>query len=125
MEGLEKADICLLENLSEFKEEVANCSKFAQMLSSGVDIFVNDSFSQSHKILASTVGVTRFCHSCVAGFHFEESLCQLKMVAETSRNPYVAVVRLCCCCCFLQFLIYLLNSETYFYNFRSLECILY
>uniref|UniRef100_A0A2N9I5Y3 Phosphoglycerate kinase n=1 Tax=Fagus sylvatica TaxID=28930 RepID=A0A2N9I5Y3_FAGSY len=92
MEGLEKADICLLENLSEFKEEVANCSKFAQMLSSGVDIFVNDSFSQSHKILASTVGVTRFCHSCVAGFHFEESLCQLKMVAETSRNPYVAVI---------------------------------
>ncbi|KAK7819601.1 phosphoglycerate kinase, partial [Quercus suber] len=92
MEGLEKADIFLLENLSEFKEEVANCSKFAQMLSSGVDIFVNDSFSQSHKILASTIGVTRFCHSCVAGFYFEESLCQLKKVAETSRNPYVAVI---------------------------------
>nr|POF14424.1 phosphoglycerate kinase [Quercus suber] len=92
MEGLEKADIFLLENLSEFKEEVANCSKFAQMLSSGVDIFVNDSFSLSHKILASTVGVTRFCHSCVAGFYFEESLCQLKKVAETSRNPYVAVI---------------------------------
>lgn len=98
MEGLEKADIFLLENLSEFKGEVANCSKFAQILSSGVDIFVNDSSSQSHKILASTVGVTRFCHSCVAGFYFEESLCQLKKVAETSRNPYVAVVCLYCCC---------------------------
>ncbi|XP_030926847.1 uncharacterized protein LOC115953360 isoform X3 [Quercus lobata] len=46
----------------------------------------------SHKILASTVGVTRFCHSCVAGFYLEESLCQLKKVAETSRNPYVAVI---------------------------------
>ncbi|XP_059462850.1 uncharacterized protein LOC132191776 isoform X1 [Corylus avellana] len=92
MEVLENADIFLLENLSEFKEEVANCSKFAQMLSSGVDIFVNDCFSHSHKILASTVGVARFCHSCVAGFHFEENLCQLKKVAETSRNPYVAVI---------------------------------
>ncbi|KAE8099634.1 hypothetical protein FH972_017599 [Carpinus fangiana] len=92
MEVLENADIFLLENLSEFKEEVANCSKFAKMLSSGVDIFVNDCFSHSHKILASTVGVARFCHSCVAGFHFEESLCQLKKVAETSRNPYVAVI---------------------------------
>ncbi|XP_041024086.1 phosphoglycerate kinase-like [Juglans microcarpa x Juglans regia] len=91
-EGLEKADILLLENLSEFKEEVANCSKFAQLLSWGIDIFVNDSFSLSHKILASTVGVARFCHSCVAGFHFEESLCQLKKVAETSGNPYVAVI---------------------------------
>lgn len=109
MEGLEKADIFLLENLSEFKEEVANCSKFAQMLSSGVDIFVNDSFSQSHKILASTVGVTRFCHSCVAGFYFEESLCQLKKVAETSRNPYVAVVCLYCCCLQIN-LFFLLNS---------------
>lgn len=95
-EGLEKANILLLENLSEFKEEVANCSKFARLLSGGVDVFVNDSFTLSHKILASTVGVARFCHSCVAGFHFEESLCQLKKVAETSGNPYVAVVCLCC-----------------------------
>ncbi|KAG2690110.1 hypothetical protein I3760_09G172000 [Carya illinoinensis] len=91
-EGLEKADILLLENLSEFKEEVANCSKFAQLLSWGIDIFVNDSFSLSHKILASTVGVARFCHSCVAGFHFEESLCQLKKVAETRGNSYVALI---------------------------------
>lgn len=97
MAGLENADIFLLENLSEFKEEVANCSNFAQKLSSGVDIFVNDSFSQCHKILASTVGVARFTNSRMAGFHFEEGLCQLKKVAKTSSNPYVAVVCLCCC----------------------------
>lgn len=92
MEGLENADIFLLENVSKFKEEVANCSKFAQTLSSGIDIFVNDCFSNSHKILASTVGVSRFCHSCVAGFLFEESLYQLKKVAEASPTPYVAVI---------------------------------
>ena len=118
MEVLENADIFLLENLSEFKEEVANCSKFAQMLSSRVDIFVNDCFSHSHKILASTVGVARFCHSCVAGFHFEESLCQLKKVAETSRNPYVAVVSLCCC---IEVLNYFLNSAKFLWTSRSLE----
>ncbi|XP_062117295.1 uncharacterized protein LOC133831128 isoform X2 [Humulus lupulus] len=93
MEGSEKADIFLLDNLSEFKLEVANCSKFAEELSSGIDVFVNDSFSQSHKILASTVGVTRFCDVCVAGFQFEESLKQLRNVKETKRRePYMAII---------------------------------
>ncbi|KAJ6755914.1 PHOSPHOGLYCERATE KINASE [Salix purpurea] len=92
MEVLKEADIFLLQNLSEYKEEVANNSKFAELLSSGVDIFVNDSFSQSHKILASTVGVARFCSACIAGFHFEESLCQLQKVARTNKRPYVAII---------------------------------
>ncbi|XP_016899748.2 phosphoglycerate kinase, cytosolic-like isoform X1 [Cucumis melo] len=91
-EGFEKADILLLENLSMFKEEVANCSKFSKMLSLGVDIFVNDSFSQSHRILASTVGITRFCSTCLSGFNFQERLCQLKKAAETKRQPYVAII---------------------------------
>lgn len=92
VEGLEKGHILLLENLSNFREEVANCSKFAELLSLGVDIFVNDAFSVSHKILASTVGVARFCTSCVAGFHFEEILGQLKKAAKLDEKPYVAIV---------------------------------
>ena len=97
MNSLEKENIYLLENLSNFKEEVANCSEFARILSSGVDIFVNDSFSNCHKVLASTVGVTRFCYACIAGFHFEERLDVLKNLAEASRKPYVAIVCLFCC----------------------------
>ncbi|KAK9288277.1 hypothetical protein L1049_016728 [Liquidambar formosana] len=92
MDEFKKADILLLENLSEFKEELANCSKFAEKLSSGVDIFVNESFSQSHKVLASTVGIARFCYASVAGFHFEEGLYQLNKAAKTSGLPYVAIV---------------------------------
>ena len=95
MEGFERADIILLDNLSEVKEEVANCPKFAEALSSGVDIFVNDSFSLSHKILASTIGVTRFCYACLAGFHFEQSLNRLRIVKETNGKPYVAIVCTC------------------------------
>ncbi|KAI4349124.1 hypothetical protein L6164_009760 [Bauhinia variegata] len=91
-EELKKADILLIENLSNNKEEVANCSKFAEALASGVHIFVNDSFSHSHKALASTVGVTRFCYACIAGFHFEESLSLLNNIAESSRKPYVAII---------------------------------
>ncbi|KAM5559759.1 phosphoglycerate kinase [Rosa sericea] len=91
-EGFEEADILLLENLSDFRGEVANCSKFAQVLSSGVDIFVNDYFSRSHKILASTCGVARFCYACLAGFHFDECLYHLRRLAETSTKPYVAII---------------------------------
>ncbi|XP_065855843.1 phosphoglycerate kinase, cytosolic-like isoform X2 [Euphorbia lathyris] len=91
-EVLKKTYILLLENLSEFKEEVANSSKFAELLSSGVDIFVNDSFSLSHKILASTVAIARFCSARLAGFHFEQCLYQLKKTSTTDKKPYVAII---------------------------------
>ena len=98
MKALKKENIYILENLSDFKEEVANCLEFARELSSGIDIFVNDSFSNSHKVLASTVGVTRFCYACIAGFHLEERLCLLKNVAGASRKLYFAIVCLSRCC---------------------------
>ncbi|XP_034218768.1 phosphoglycerate kinase-like isoform X2 [Prunus dulcis] len=91
-EGFEKGDVLLLENLSAFRGEVANCSKFSQALSSGVDIFVNDYFSRSHKILASTCGVARFCYANLAGFHFEESLSQLRRATESNTKPHVAII---------------------------------
>lgn len=94
LEGNEKYDVILLQNLSQSKEELANCSKFAEQLSAGIDIFVNDAFSQSHKILASTVGITRFCYACLAGFQFEEALHQLKKAIKINKKPYIAIVSL-------------------------------
>ncbi|KAH7854632.1 hypothetical protein Vadar_016160 [Vaccinium darrowii] len=92
LEGKEKYDVLLLENLSQSKEELANCSKFAEQLSAGIDIFVNDAFSQSHKILASTVGIPRFCYACLAGFQFEEALHQLKKAIKINKKPYIAII---------------------------------
>ncbi|XP_028052943.1 uncharacterized protein LOC114257383 [Camellia sinensis] len=92
MEDKEKTDILLLENLSEFREELANCSKFAELLSTGIDIFANDAFSQSHRIHASTVAITRFCYACVAGFHFEEGLCQVKKAIKTNKKQFIAII---------------------------------
>lgn len=88
----QESDILLLDNLFQFKEEPANCKGFAKLLSSGVDIFVNDAFSQSHRVLASTVAISRFCYASIAGFHFEALLSQLKNIIKTSQNPYVAIV---------------------------------
>ncbi|GFQ03291.1 tRNA (guanine-n(7)-)-methyltransferase [Phtheirospermum japonicum] len=72
--------------------ERANCSKFAKELASGVDIIVNDAFSESHKVLASTVGVARFCGTCMAGFYFEEGLYKLKKIIKSSESPYLAII---------------------------------
>ncbi|XP_059305869.1 phosphoglycerate kinase, cytosolic-like [Lycium ferocissimum] len=92
MEDRHKLDILLLENLSRFKQEQANCSEFARRLSSGVDIFVNDAFFQSHKILASNVGITSFCYASIAGFHFDDGMSQLKKIIEMNKRPYYAII---------------------------------
>ncbi|URE30454.1 phosphoglycerate kinase [Musa troglodytarum] len=92
MKNVENADVLLLDNLTNDKEEVANSYEFSKTLSSGVSIFVNDAFSLSHRVLASTVGVARFCHASVAGFHFEEELLQLMKISETKKQPYVAII---------------------------------
>lgn len=89
-----KSGIVLVENLFCFKGERANCSKFGKELASGVDIIVNDAFSESHKILASTVGAARFCYACIAGFYFEECLYKLKKIIKTTERPYMAIVML-------------------------------
>ncbi|KAK6147026.1 hypothetical protein DH2020_017938 [Rehmannia glutinosa] len=85
----ESKSILLLENLFSFKGERANCSKFSKELASGVDIIVNDAFSESHKVLASTVGVASFCYACMAGFYFEEGLYKLKKIIKTIERPYI------------------------------------
>lgn len=92
MKKLEEPEILLLNNLTHFREEVANSIEFSKLLSSGVSIFVNDAFSLSHRILASTVGVARFCHASVAGFHFEEEYFQLMKISESKKQPYLAIV---------------------------------
>lgn len=86
------ADAILLENISDFVQEQANCPTFSRQLSSGVSIFVNDSFCLSHKVLSSTVGITGFCDASLAGFQFDLELSQAKEIIETSQSPYIAIV---------------------------------
>lgn len=92
MKQFEEAEIILFENLFNYKQELANDTEFARAIASRVDIFVNDSFSTAHKILASTVGVTQFCYACLAGFYFEDCLFKLKKILECDQSPSVAVV---------------------------------
>ncbi|XP_047330321.1 phosphoglycerate kinase-like [Impatiens glandulifera] len=85
-------DIVLLDNLFSSKGELANCLEFSEGLSAGVDIFVNDAFSCSHRVLASTVGITVFCCASIAGFYFEQSLYQLQKAIAPTKRPFVAII---------------------------------
>ncbi|KAG9441670.1 hypothetical protein H6P81_017524 [Aristolochia fimbriata] len=86
------ADILLLENLTDIQEELANSSVLAKKLSSGIDIFVNDAMSISHKILASTVGVTQFSCASMAGFYFEAELSHLMQLKNPTKQPYIVII---------------------------------
>lgn len=110
-------DIILFENLFNFKGENANCNDFSQKLASGAAIFVNDSFSLSHKMLASTVGITRFCHASLAGFHFEEELMQLRKITDTTRRPFIAIVIISLC--FLYSTYYIVKELTTSFSPKS------
>ncbi|KAL8516688.1 hypothetical protein ACS0TY_015084 [Phlomoides rotata] len=92
VEDSQRSHILLLENLFFVKGERANCLNFAKELASGVDIIVNDAFSECHKVLASTVGVASFCYACIAGFYFEEGIYKLKKIINTAGRPYVAII---------------------------------
>ncbi|CAM8969025.1 unnamed protein product [Rhodiola kirilowii] len=92
MDSNDDGGVALLQNLHKCKGELANSTEFSKKLLAGVDIFVNDAFSQSHKILASTVGVTGSCYASVAGFHFEDSLNKLKKAAISNCGPYFAII---------------------------------
>lgn len=89
---LENGDILLLGNLSLYREEAANCMDFARNLSAKIDILVNDSFSESHRVLASTVGVARFTYARIAGFHLTEVLSLFAETLQKPKHPFIVIM---------------------------------
>ncbi len=61
---LNDGDIIMLENLRFEAGEEANDPDFARTLATGVDIYVNDAFSCSHRAHASPKPLPHFYHPC-------------------------------------------------------------
>ena len=81
--NLKKGQTLLLENLRFHKGEETNNKDFSKDLILGIDYFVNDAFSCSHRRHSSTVGVTNFLSSFM-GTHLEKEIKALKSVLN---NP--------------------------------------
>jgi len=84
-------DICLLENLRFYKGEEKNDLKFAKRLAGLADIYVNDSFANSHRKHASIVGVAKFLPAYI-GLNFEQEVKVLSRVIKNPKKPSVAIL---------------------------------
>ena len=88
---LNDCDIIMLENLRFEAGEEANDSDFARTLAKGVDIYVNDAFSCSHRAHASTEAITAFLPS-YAGALMMAELSALDQALGQPRRPVAAIV---------------------------------
>jgi len=91
-QSLSAGDVLLLENLRYHKEETANDQDFADELTTGIDVFVNDAFGTAHRAHASTEGVTHFIEECLAGYLIEKELNFLGEAVNNPNRPLLAIL---------------------------------
>ena len=89
--NLKEGQTLLLENLRFYKEEETNNKDFSEDLTLGIDYFVNDAFSCSHRRHSSTVGVTNFLPSFM-GTHLEKEIKALEGVLNNPNKPVAAII---------------------------------
>lgn len=89
-QNTKSGEITLLENVRFHPEEKKNDPAFAAELAKLADIYVNDSFSVSHRAHASTEGLAHLL-PCAAGMLMEEELNALNSALEAPEKPVLAV----------------------------------
>ena len=89
--NLKEGQTLLLENLRFHKGEETNNKDFSKDLTLGIDYFVNDAFSCSHRRHSSTVGVTNFLPSFM-GTHLEKEIKALESVLNNPNKPVAAII---------------------------------
>ncbi len=89
--NLTEGQTLLLENLRFHKGEETNNKDFSEDLTLGIDYFVNDAFSCSHRRHSSTVGVTNFLSSFM-GTHLEKEIKALEGVLNNPNKPVAAII---------------------------------
>lgn len=88
----EDGKIFLLENIRFFEGETKNDESLAKNLASLCDIFVNDAFGTSHRAHSSTVGITNFVDTKVAGFLLKREIDAFSKALYSPVKPICLVV---------------------------------
>ena len=85
-------DILLMENIRFYKEEIENNFEFSKKISEYADIFINESFSSSHRNHASITGIASFLPS-FPGELFEYELRNLNVITKNfQKSSSIAVL---------------------------------
>ena len=88
---LKPGQIILLENVRFHPEEEKNDPAFSRQLGRLADLMITDAFGQSHRRVASIVGVTNYLKS-YAGPLMEREVEALSRVVEKPRRPLVVII---------------------------------
>jgi phosphoglycerate kinase len=91
-ETLEPGSVLLLENLRFHLEEKGNDPEFSKQLSQLADVYVNDAFGTAHRAHASTVGVTEYFDTKLAGYLIDKEMKFLVDALKEPESPYVAIM---------------------------------
>jgi len=89
---MKPGDVMLLENLRFHPGEETNDDAFSKSLASLGDVYINDAFGAAHRAHASTVGITKFIKTSVAGFLLKKEIEYLEGAVENPVRPFVAVL---------------------------------
>ncbi|UCD64895.1 MAG: phosphoglycerate kinase [Candidatus Zixiibacteriota bacterium] len=91
-ERLQATDILLLENVRFYSEENDNDEAFSKQLASGVDIYVNDAFGNSHRPHASMIGVPKMVSQKAVGILVNQELNAINSFLTDAAHPAVAII---------------------------------
>ena len=83
--------VVVLENLRFYKQETKGDIDFAKKLANLADIYVNDTFSSSHRDHSSITKITKFLPS-FAGFLLQYELENLNNLLQKPKQPMLAIV---------------------------------
>lgn len=78
-------------NLRFDPREEENDAEFAQELTAGHDLYVNEAFAASHREHASIVGIPQYLPS-YAGLRFAEEVARLRQVRDNPARPLVFII---------------------------------
>jgi phosphoglycerate kinase len=89
---MQEGDVLLLENLRFLAGKEQNDPNFARQLALSADVYVNDAFGTAHRAHASTVGITRFVSTAVAGLLMQAELEYLSKLLTAPAHPCIAIL---------------------------------
>jgi 3-phosphoglycerate kinase len=92
VDHLQDGEVLLLENLRFHKDEENNDAEFCKLFSDIADIYVNDAFSTSHRMHASTYGIPKLFEYKSGGFVVKNEIFNLDIIKETPKRPFIVIV---------------------------------
>lgn len=91
VDSLAAGEVLLLENLRFYQGEENNEEEFARQLSLLGDIYINDTFSCSHRAHASIAALPKFLPSGI-GLLFQEELSNVEANLIKPQRPFAAII---------------------------------